>query len=410
MSPKLGKLFPALVFIEVVLLAVLLWVTGVVFFKQDPLLVNEKYSPTLLLSLVISLYYGFTGGLLFIAVLSALAYFYYEPFPYQEILWNLLVVLIASEFRFYWEKRIRLAEMEREYLTKQVDKLRKELFLMKLSHDQLELNYIVKPYSLRRLLEQVKERLLKEKDERAVMSFFLSLLLQNFQVYRASVYRVKEHDRELLAFLGDRDILDPEDPLVKLVLEEESSFYLPPKALKKFSEHGELKYLAALMVPEDEKSRLLLLIKDMLFVNLNEEALNYMLIIFSYLAEDMAVGKALGQIYEEKPPCPFDFVKELYKMYKLKEELGIESSIAVFRAKELPPDYPYAIERAIRGLDVFCVLERERLVIFLLPFTPEWGAQRFTDRMVKLFPWLEPIAVFKVKEPDVRAYVRRVLK
>jgi len=384
------KLFPALVFIEVVLLSLLLWLAGVIFFTEDPLLVREKYSPTLLLSLVISLYYGFTGGLLFVGFLSLLALFYYPSFPYEEMLWNLLVVLIVSEFRYYWERRVRNAEMEKEYLDHQVDRLRKELFFLKLSHDQLELNYVVRPYSLRRILEEVKKRLVERRDERSVMDFFLSLLLQNFQVYRASVYRINERGRELLAYLGDRDLLDPEDPLVRLALEEESSFYLPPKALKRLWEEGELKYLAALMVPEEEENKLLLLIKDMLFVNLNEEVLNYMLIIFSYLAEEMVLGRKLADVYGRKvPPCGFEFLKELYKMARLKKELGIESSLVFFSAPPLPPDVQYRLERTIRGLDVMCYIKNRGLLIFLLPFTPYWGAQRFAERIKAAFPELQ---------------------
>jgi len=403
------KHFPvAVIFLEVVVIASVFWIAGFFFSKEDPLLLKYKYSPTFLLSLVLSLYYGFTGGMLFLGVVFLTAFFYYKPFPYTEFLWDLLIVLIASEFRYYWSKRTRSAELEKEYFEEQVSRLRKELFLLKLSHDQLELNYVVKPYSLRRILEEIKQKLVTEKNEKILMSFFLSLLMQNFQVYKASLYKYRAGKLEPLASIGEDNTTPPEDPLLKKAIEEESSFYLPPKALKHFGEErGDLKYLAVI-VAKTEEEMYLLLIRDMLFVNLNEEVLNYILIILSYLAEDVSIGKKLAKIYKDKEYlCGFNFLKELYKMHELFAKMGIESSLVIFSWEgEISPYSEYEFERTIRGLDVMCFLYTKKLVLFLLPFTAYAGAMSFSERMKKKFSFLELVSIKRVERSEIDFYLK----
>ncbi|NPB08173.1 MAG: hypothetical protein GXN96_04500 [Aquificae bacterium] len=402
------RLFPAVVvLLEVLLISLILWSSGVIFSREDPLLIKQKYSPTLLVALVLSLYYGFTGGILFIAAVFAVAFFYYKPFPYLEFLWDLLIVLIASEFRYYWGKMVRSAEQEKEYLEEQVSRLRKELFLLKLSHDQLELNYVIKPYSLRRMLEEIKQKLITERNEKVLMNFLLSILMQNFQVYGATLFKYSQGQLRVLAQLGNGEEHTLEEPLLRKAIEEESSFYLPPKALRKFTGEGRgFRYLAVI-VSKAEGELYILAISDILFVNLNEEVLNYMLIILSYVAEDVAIGRKLASLYAGREVrCNFNFLKELYKMYELFKDLGIESSVVIFTWQEgISPHHEYEFERTIRGLDVMCFLYEERLALFLLPFTAYAGAVSFSERMRKLFPELKLLGIKRVERGEIQYYL-----
>ena len=396
------------VIIEVLIVSSVLFLVGFSVSKDDPLLIKQYFSPALLAGLVLSLYYGLASSILFLTFLTLASFFFYPNPPYKELLWHLLIFLIASEFHYYWKKHIKEVELEKEYLENQVSILRKELFLLKLSHDQLELNYVLKPYSLRRILEELKEKLLRNEDEKTLIEFFFRILLQNFQVYKASVFVYKDKKLIPLATLGNGEP-KKDDPLLKKAIEEETSVYITPKTLENLNDPSI--YYVAVIREEVEGEIFLLAISDILFVNLNEEVLNYIYIILSYIVEDLIFSRKLRKIYRESYiPCGFNFVKELYKMSELYKKQGIESSIVFFSYDELPDNYPYDLETTIRKLDMLCILEDKKLVIFLLPFTSVVGARSFAERIRKKFPALKFIGIRHVKEANLNKYIKDILE
>lgn len=393
---------------EIFLASLLLFLIGFLFSKDDPLLLKHFFSPTLLIGLVLALYYGLISSLLFLSIITLISLFLYTPLPYQELLWHLLVFLIASEFHYYWQKRIREAELEKEYLEEQISILRKELFLLKLSHDQLELNYVLKPYSLRRILEELKERLLKVEDEKSLVEFFLKILLQNFQIYKAVLFRYKNGNLTPLAALGNEEP-EVDDLLLNRAIDEESSVYITPKTLEHIQDH-KIHYVAVIR-KEIEGEVYLLAISDILFINLNEEVLNYIYIILSYIVDDLVFSRKLREIYSnQRVLCGFNFLKELYKMATLSRKQGIESSIVIFSFDEFPETYSYELEAAIRKLDMLCILYEQKLVVFLLPFTSILGAKSFSERIQKRFPKLKLVEIRKVKEVNLNEYLKEEVR
>ncbi|NPA32232.1 MAG: hypothetical protein GXO04_01250 [Aquificae bacterium] len=408
MKRFLRNLLPNVVFAEVFFLSLVFLVAGFFLRKEDPLFLKTPYSPSLLLSLIFSLYYGFSGGLSFLAFLALSSLLLYEEFPTHALLWNLLIVLIASEFRYYWFRRIKGAEMERDYAKEQLSRLRKELFLLKLSHDQLEFNYIVKPYSIRGILQELRKKLLERGDERALARFFLNLLSQNFQVYSASIYRHEGGKLKLLESFGE-DVREasPEDELVRLALESEETYFLPPKALRRFlAGGGELKHLAVVYAKAEQET-FLLTIEDMMFVNLNEEILSYIQILLLYMAEDLAISRKLSKLARKFPlPCPFEFIREYYKMYELYRKLTIHSSVVIFRFPSITPELEQEIQHFIRSLDVVCFVKDKNVALFLLPFTAHVNAQSFANRLRSRYPNAELLLIREVRTPDISEILR----
>ena len=407
MRPLLRISAIPIIIAEIFIASLILFLIGFLFSKDDPLLLRSFFSPTLLVGLILSLYYGLTSSILFLLIITIASFFLYSPPPYRELLWHLLVFLVASEFHYYWQKRIKEVELEKEYLEEQISILRRELFVLKISHDQLELNYVLKPYSLRRILEELKERLLKTEDEKSLMDFFLKILLQNFQVYRAVIFVYKDGKLKPLATLGNEEP-KTDDVLLKRAIEEESSVYITPKTLKHVQDH--IIHYVAVIREEANGEVYFLAISDILFVNLNEEVLNYIYIILSYIVEDLVFSRKLREIYgKSEVPCSFNFVKELYKMSELYKKQGIESSVVFFSFKELPETYPYDLEASIRKLDMLCILQERNLVIFLLPFTSVVGAKSFSERIQKQFPALKFVGIKRVKESNLNEYIKEVM-
>lgn len=392
---------------EIFLVSLILFILGFFLSRNDPFFLKTPFSPTLLIGLVLSLYYGFTSSLLLLLIISIASLFFYSPPPYQELLWHLLIFLVASEFHYYWQKKIQETQLEKEYLEEQISILRKELFLLKLSHDQLELNYVLRPYSLRRILEELKENLLRNPDEKKLMDLFLKILLQNFQVYKATVFLYKDGQLKPLATLGNEEITT-NDILLNKAIEEESSVYLTPKTLEHIKDY-KLHYVAVIR-EEVEGQIYFLAISDILFINLNEEVLSYIYIILSYIVEDIIFSKKLRKIYRnQQVPCSFNFIKELYKMATLNKKQGLESTLVFFSYENLPETYPYDLEQSIRKLDMLCILSKYKLVIFLLPFTSIIGAKSFSERIQKKFPALKFLEIKRVKKPNLNDYLKEIV-
>ncbi len=395
-------LLPNIILLEVLIFSLLFVFIGYFFHGEDPLFMNTPFSPTVLLSLVLSLYYGFSGGLPFFGVLSVVSFLLYKEFPLIQLLWNLLIILISAEFRHYWYRRVKSAELEREYTQEQIARLRKELFLLKLSHDQLEFNYVAKPYSLRSMIRELRDKLIKERSEESIARYFLSVLSQSFQIYRASIYRYSEGKFEVVASLGGGQTeADERDQLLRLSVEAQESYFLPPKALRNMYANGErVKYLAVVYASVEDYTYVLT-IEDMAFVNLNEESLTHMHILLLYMLEDIVFAKKVAHFYKESSECPFEFIREFYKMYELRHSVGVRSSIVVFKFPKLSEEIEHELEQTARSLDMLCVSRDKGTVIFLLPFTAYVNAKSFADRVVKKFEGAKLIAIREVEKPNI---------
>ena len=393
---------PHIILFEVLIFSAFFVLTGYFFHREDPLFMKTPYSPSVLLSLVLSLYYGFAGGLVFFGILLSASLFLYKDIPVVPLLWNLLVVLISAEFRYYWHRRVKDAEIEKEYVKEQASRLRKELFMLKLSHDQLEFNYVAKPYSLRSMIRELRNRLIKEHSEEEIARYFLNVLSQSFQVYRASIYRYREGGFEFVAAIGGEEAqVSEDDPLLKLSVDAQESYFLSPKALRRLYTNGEpIKYLAVVYASVEDYTYVLT-IRDMAFVNLNEETLTHMHILLLYMLEDIVLAKKIAPFYKEHSECSFEFVREFYKMYELRRKVGVRSSIVVFRFSKLTEDIVEKLEHTVRSLDILCISREKNTATFLLPFTAYVSAKSFADRIIRRFGGAELVTIKEVEEPTL---------
>ncbi|SMO42492.1 PelD GGDEF domain-containing protein [Balnearium lithotrophicum] len=370
----------SIVIIEVLIFVAFLFVVGYFFNPNDILFLNSVISPVLLILIVFTLYYGFTIGIFFLILLSLSALFLYSTYPLSVILWYLIIVIIGGEFRFYWNRKIEEAEAVKIYYSEQVDTLRKNLYLLKLSHDQLENIYISRPLSIRRILEDLKENLLKSSaTEEKLIRFFLSLLSQNFQVFRAAVYELSKDNRLLSTYkLGNASDFSLEDPLIEKALSEEENFILTPKDAE-----DKIGTSVVALVETIGDRKYLLSIQDIDFSNLSEEIIHYIYVIFSYIIEDLFYGRELRE--EEVKICSFDFMKEYKKAYNLYKKFGTQSTVVLMKLLSNYSDEIYEkLKENLRTLDVPCRIENNYVAI-LLPLTGRAGAKSFSNRIRKIF-------------------------
>jgi polysaccharide biosynthesis protein PelD len=383
------------IFVEIFVLIAFLLALGWYFNREDPLFIKSKYDLINLLVVALSLYYGYSGAIVIISFLSAGYFFFYQPFPLNDLLQNLLFALLSSEFRYIWDKKIKLALAEKTYAEQMTELYRRQLFSLKLEYDLLERQFVLSPYSVRNILERFKVPYSKA---------FMELISDFFGVMSAELY--KHEDGKLISVekLGSGVKVDKEDPLIKEALELNTSFYIPPKDILRKATSEELNFIA-LVVAESYAGKFLLAIKDMDFLNINEEVLSYIMVLLEYYGDSIAFETSGFSCTKF---CDREFELQAYRMRSLKEHFGIDSFVVVF---EYPPERREEVVKLksmVKGLDRVCMNEDKVLV--LLPITPKEGVERFLERIRKDMNFLKVKEIKPIGEfCNVSDYIKLLL-
>lgn len=362
------------IFVEIFLLTAFLLAFGWYFNREDPLFIKSRYDLINLLVVALSLYYGYSGAIVLISLLFAGYFFFYQPFPLDDLLENLLFALLSSEFRYIWDKKIKLALVDKAYAEQMTELYRRQLFSLKLEYDLLEKQSALSPYSLRNILQRFKVPSSKA---------FMELISDFFGVISAELYKHENGKLISVEKLGGGVKVDEKDPLIQEALELKRSFYIPPKEILRKATSEELNFIA-LVVAESYAGDYLLAIKDMDFLSINEEGLSYIMVILEYYGDSIAF-EASG--FSCTKFCDREFELQAYRMQLLKERLGIDSFVVVF---EYPPERREEVIKLnsmVKSLDRVCINEDK--VFVLLSITPKEGVERFIERITKDMDFLK---------------------
>jgi len=371
------------IFVEIFLLTTLLLVLGWYFNREDPFFIKSRYDLINLLVVALSLYYGYSGAIVLIFLLSVGYFFFYQPFPLNNLLQNFLFALLSSEFRYIWDKKIKLALANKTYAEQMAALYRRQLFSLKFEYDLLERQFMLSQYSVRNILERFNVPSSKA---------FMELISDFFGIISAELYKYEDGRLISLEKLGSGVKVDEEDPLIQEALELNTSLYIPPKDILKKAVDEELNFIA-LVVAESYAGKFLLAIKDMDFLNINEEVLSYITILLEYYGDSIAF-EASG--FSCTKLCDKEFELQAYRMLSLKERFGIDSFVVVF---EYPPGRRKEVVKLksmVRDLDRVCINENKAFV--LLPITPMEGVERFLERITKHVDFLEVEEIKPIEE------------
>jgi len=371
------------IFVEIFLLIAFLLALGWSFNREDPLFIKSRYDLINLLVVALSLYYGYSGAIVLISLLFAGYFFFYQPFPLNDLLENLLFALLSSEFRYIWDKKIKLALVDKTYAEQMAELYRRQLFSLKLEYDLLEKQFALSPYSVRNILERFKVPSSKA---------FMELISDFFGVMSAELY--KHEDGKLISVekLGSGVKVDEKDPLIQEALELNRAFYIPPKEILRKATSEELNFIA-LVVAESYAGNYLLAIKDMDFLNINEEGLSYIMVILEYYGDSIAF-EASG--FSCTKFCDREFELQAYRMQLLKERLGIDSFVVVFQYPPERREELVKLKSMVKGLDRVCINEDKAFV--LLSITPKEGVERFIERIRKDMDFLKVKDIKPIEE------------
>ena len=394
-----------------VIIAVYL-IVGYLIDPTDVCILNGDISYILILLSVITLFHGFENGILTVAILAVAMWFFYDVFAYVEFLVALLMTMIYSEFHYYWTAKIKDAEIDSEYRGTKLDELSKAFYTLKISHDQLEKNYVVKPMSIRNSIENIistNEEVQKNEDivdkNREYYLNFLGLLEKSFNV-QSSIMIYKDSSKssdnsELFnakttnivygAYTEEVNVKDIfRDYLVDEAINRKTAIYISDKVGDPTTvTDRNSDFLCVLPALQENKLIGILIIKKMPFMSFNRENLTSISILLDYFSIEVR-NKNLLYLSDEMDIIDdiifrFEFtrLKNIYKKYQVDSTtlvLKINSELQAIQVHD-------KIDKMLRSLDMVTIVKDKShyYVVLLFPLHDKAAAMGFHRRLARTF-------------------------
>lgn len=361
------------------------------FSADDPLYARGPFPWCLVLPMFIALRYGTFYGLLSVSLPLA---FFKSVTAYDAwinlVCGQFVFVMIIGEFsRFWFYANAKLDERGR-YLKYRIDQLSRVYFLLKLSHKQLENNLILKPITLRQIIEKIR-RMIDSKDGEVSDEAYNALLMQTSQYCgftSAAIFKAYHNGKitnKKLAGIGEDFELNFDDPLFQQERRLDKPRYwlineLPDKYQSSY-------LIVAPIQASSGKISAYYIVKDMSFTMLHDDTINILMIILLYFANSVEDYNKTPNVLRSYPSCPGIFARDLLNCIKLYEHLAVESylvSIFVHKSKcsEL---LQLKLTEIHRSMDQGWWLEEGDYFIHLnlMPFTNSAEIAGYLDRMQK---------------------------
>jgi len=366
---------------------------------DDICLVHESVPYLLILLALITLFHGFESGMFALGIIATVMWFFYDSFPYSPFLINLLMVMIFSEFHYYWTKQIKELKVNNDYRTTKLTELSNAFYSLKISHDQLEKNYVLKPMSIRSAIEEIlydNRHIKKVQDDYYVD--FLALLEKSFHMKGGCIlynsepqeYLREEDIKVCYSSLSEQyDVKEIfEEYLVSKAINYKQAVYISDNdgtpALRK--EEEDSKFLAAIPVVYEDTTLALLVIERMPFMSFNKENLISLTILFEYLLITSLKQRLLLDRRELLFIDNTEFRYEYIRTVLLQEKYGMHSTVMVLKIKsELQSLKIFEkAQRMLRSLDLLTQYKHDdtQLLIFLFPMSDKASAVGFLNRLL----------------------------
>lgn len=393
-----------LAWIEAPLLVMAAVCLGYVMRPADPLFFTDGIRWSVVVVLVVALRYGSLIGSLgmltlvgFWFLFKALGLYPAMPFPEAMLIGSYMIVLITGEFADMWRVRLMRAESQASYALERLQNLTQRHVLLRLSHDRLEENLLVKPYTVRDALLRLRNLLMTEshRDTLPGGDDLLSLLAEYCQLQRGGFYRVAGGKvlPEPLALLGENRPLDTEDRLLQHALEHRSLTHLQ---LGEVGEHYQGPYWVCAPVIDSADDMIgMVVVERMPFLSIQHENLQLFGLLLNFYADVVRDAPDVERLRARWPGLSPVFGREFVALRRLAVAGKVDSTLLL-----LTPDHSAqarqivdAINRNRRELDGYWWVDEDRHVLMLL--MPMTGAHGFESYLRRLEDWLKEDYAFE---------------
>lgn len=324
--------------------------------------------------IVISLYYGLISGIISVSLIFVIAYFFTHKFNTDLFFDTLLIALVAGEFNFYFKLNLLRMKEQVEYLTEKLRKVSRSAFFTKLSHDNLEKNYLVKPYSIRKLIIDIADN--QNKND------FVEFLANQFNIISYALVELDSNEE----YKYNLENINKEDEVIEEMLIKKEIIYVKDK---------EVEYLVAIPIFDSKDIlKAYIVIKDISFIKFNVENLIAIQFISNYFYLKLEEEK-MTEKYKNSEYCKYlscHKVVEMDRIVRLNKFADVESSFLTFDIKKVNSEkFKNFLSRGLRVLDFFTKIELEDIDLFIivLPFTSKEGGYFFAQRLLNIFDFLD---------------------
>jgi len=387
------------VYAETFFLITVFLIIGYFVNPEDICLLEDQVPYLLVLLSVITLFHGFESGMFALGIIATSMWFFYESFPYVAFLVNLLMVMIFSEFYYFWTNQIKELKANNTYKTTKLTELANAFYTLKISHDQLEKNYVLKPMSIRSAIEEILYgKKSANKTQEDYFKDFLSLLEKSFDLQGGFIlypekdpqeYLMEENIKICYSSLSGKYEMGEifQEYIVNKAINYKRAVYVSDingsPALRK--EEEDSKFLAAIPIIYEENTLALLVIERMSFMAFNKENLISLSILFEYLL----ISSLKKRLLKDKKQLLFidntEFRYEYIRTSLLQEKYGIHSTVMVFKIKNQIQALKLfeKSQKMLRSLDLLTQYQHNGVynLIFLFPMSDKASAIGFLNRL-----------------------------
>ncbi|HEX5676975.1 MAG TPA: PelD GGDEF domain-containing protein [Alcanivorax sp.] len=382
--------------IEAPVLVVLAVTVGLLVRPDDPLLFTGSLRWTLLIPIVVALRYGSLLGSAAMLTLL-LAWFLFRAaglypglaFPEYTYLGGLVIVLVAGEFADMWRVRLQRAESRAAYVEERLISLTQRHVVLRLSHDRLEENLLMRPYTVRDALFRLRDVMTQEDQDPELPAGedVLNLLAEYCQLQRAALYRCHKGalDPSPVATLGENQPLNQDDALLKFALENHAMSHVQMRDTD--TAYTGFYWVCAPVMNSADQLIGLLVVERMPFLSINQENLQLCNVLLKFYADTVRHGPQVNDLCKVWPNMPPEFGGELIALNGLAKERKVDTTLVRLSADRSMQarQIVETLQRGRRNLDSYWWVDRGHAdVVLLMPMTGDSGFESYMRRTEKM--------------------------
>ena len=361
---------------------------------EDPFFIKAQFPWVWLGPVLIAQRYGVLMGTGAATILFGAWYLHMPEAPDADIpklyfLGGLMLVLLCGEFSSAWQTRLRRITEVNAYLEDRIERVTKRLYLLRLSHDRLEQDLLVRPTTLRDALSVLRKHVATASGKGPLggAQIVLDFIAQQCQLEVAAIYATRwDLDRhyERVAAIGEPPELHRDDPLLLFAQERHQLAHVQAGELDRSMPTEHL--VVAPIISSDKRVLGMLVVTRMPFFALNEDTLQTLAVLLSAYADGITAATAVLPVLRDHPGCPVDFAEELVKLERIQREFGVTSHIVLISFGEHSDrmDMFQQVLRAKRGPDMIWAIENFLDHSFIINLMPLAGSAAIEGYIVRV--------------------------
>ncbi len=377
--------------IELVVFALIVPVVGHLFFRNDPVGMNSGFPWIIIPAVVFAARYGGVWGFICATVTAATLAYPWAAYAGQTSslialgVGTIILSILVGDYASAGKKQSAQEFAENQYLRHRLKEFSKDYHILKVSHGQLEEFMAGNRLSVRQALQQLKPMLsTTTSDELKAGSELMAVFAQFGAVQVAGLYGVKGKDRidpKPVSTHGAMPELNLFDPLIKLAVESRQLVSVKLEAQANETVESELLAVVPII---DSHNHLhgVIAIKDMHFMAFQQENLNVLALLGSYVGDMLTRSQSAGESQGGW------FMAELSNAVRFAQGNGVQSSLLALRLK--PTEQTQFVidflSENVRSLDSAWQPNVEKggtSVVILLPLMNEAQGQTYLQRVSK---------------------------